>query len=143
MSSAMDAVGSLWDAVGQVWDALRRVWDMNILQGHPSPVHVHHHLCPPDGKWKPPPSGATFGEDSDAASDCTEGSAEQIVNPRAHEGQGPVRGNKKLYWPVRGKGTDKKKVARPVGDKGTGKKNVARAVGGNNGTAAGKKKAGP
>ena len=77
----------------------------------------------------------TFGEDYDAASDCTEGSAEQIVIPRAHEEQGPVRGNKKLYprareepGPVRGKGTDKKKVARPVGGKGT---------------AAGKKKAGP
>ena len=87
---------------------------------------------PPDGKWKPPPSGATFGEDYDAATDCTESSAEQIVNPRAREEPGPVRG----------KGTDKKKVARPVGGKGTGKKNVTRAVGGN-GTAAGKKKAGP
>ena len=107
-------------------------------------------------EWKLPPredfacaNGATFGEDYDAASDCTEGSAEQIVNPRAREEQGPVRGNKKRYpraraepGPVRGKGTDKKKVARPVGGKGTGKKNVTRAVGGN-GTAAGKKKAGP
>ena len=110
---------------------------------------------PPDGKWKLPPredfacaNGATFGEDYDAATDCTESSAEQIVNPRAREEQGPVRGNKKRYpraraepGPVRGKGTDKKKVARPVGGKGTGKKNVTRAVGGN-GTAAGKKKAG-
>ena len=97
------------------------------------PVHVL--LWPPDGKWKLPPSGATFGEDYDAASDCTEGSAEQIAIPRAREEQGPVRGNKRLYprareepGPVRGKGTDKKKVARPVGGKGT---------------AAGKKKAGP
>ena len=104
---------------------------VHIPQDQLSPVHVH--LCPPDGKWQPPPSGATFGEDYDAAS----------------EEQGPVRGNKKLYpraceepGPVRGKGTDKKKVARPVGGKGTGKKNVTRAVGGN-GTAAGKKKAGP
>ena len=131
---------------------------VHIPQDQLSPVHVH--LCPPDGKWQPPPSGATFGEDYDAASDCTEGSAEQIVNPfsgatfgedydAASEEQGPVRGNKKLYprareepGPVRGKGTDKKKVARPVGGKGTGKKNVTRAVGGN-GTAAGKKKAGP
>ena len=32
---------------------------VHIPQDHPSPVHVH--LCPPDGKWKPPPSGATFG----------------------------------------------------------------------------------
>ena len=110
---------------------------VHIPQDHPSPVHVH--LCPPDGKWKPPPSGATFGEDYDAASDCTEGSAEQIAIPRAREEQGPVRGSKKLYprareepGPVRGKGTDKKKVARPVGGKGTaaGKKK-------------GKKKAGP
>ena len=106
---------------------------MHIPQDNTSPVHVL--LWPPDGKWKPPPSGATFGEDYDAASDCTEGSAEQIVIPRAREEQGPVRGNKKLYLrareepgPVRGKGTDKKKVARPVGGKGT---------------AAGKKKAGP
>ena len=87
------------------------------------PVHVL--LWPPDGKWKPPPSGATFGEDYDAASDCTEGSAEQIVIPRARE-QGPVRRNKKLYpcareepGPVCGKGTDKKNVARPVRGKGT------------------------
>ena len=106
---------------------------VHIPQDNTSPVHVL--LWPPDGKWKPPPSGATFGEDYDAASDCTEGSAEQIAIPRAREEQGPVRGNKKLYprareepGPVRGKGTDKKKVARPVGGKGT---------------AAGKKKAGP
>ena len=105
---------------------------VHIPQDNTSPVHVL--LWPPDGKWKPPPSGATFGEDYDAASDCTEGSAEQIVIPRARE-QGPVRRNKKLYpcareepGPVCGKGTDKKNVARPVRGKGT---------------AAGKKKAGP
>ena len=107
---------------------------------HPSPVHVH--LCPPDGKWKPPPSGATFAT-YDPPSDCTEGSAEQIVNPRRREEPGPVNG----------KGTDKKKVARPVGGKGMHKRKVAdgrvrgkgpgkvvRKAG--NGKAAGKKKAG-
>ena len=98
---------------------------------HPSPVHVH--LCPPDGKWKPPPSGATFAT-YDPPSDCTEGSAEQIVNPRRREVPGPVNG----------KGTDKKKVARPLARKGPPKKNVARKVvrKAGNGTAAGKKKAG-
>ena len=97
------------------------VTHVHIPQYHPSPVHVH--LCSPDGKWNPPPSGATFGEDYVSASDhlptfyC------------ACEGGD----KKKVAGPVGGKGTDKKKVAKPVGGKGTaaGKKK------------AGKKKAGP
>ena len=141
---------------------------MHIPEDRPS-SRVHVHLCLPDSKLEPPPSGATFGEyclpdgkckpppngaifreDSDAGSVCNEGGAEQIVNPRAREKRRLVRCNKYLSprargepGPVRGKGTDKKKVAQRVGGKGTGKKKVTRSVGGN-GTAAGKKKkAGP
>ena len=119
---------------------------VHIPQDHPSPVHVH--LCPPDGKRKPPPSGATFGEDYVHLCHADE---EDCHAEEDADSEGPVRGNKKR--PVRGKRTDKKEVADnkkvadgrirgPVG----GKKNVTQAarrrVGGN-GKAAGKKKAGP
>ena len=122
---------------------------VHIPQDRPS-SRVHVHLCLPDSKLEPPPSGATFGEDyvhlchADEEDCHADGQLEDPI-------RGLVRGNKKR--PVRGKRTDKKEVADnkkvadgrirgPVG----GKKNVTQAarrrVGGN-GKAAGKKKAGP